>query len=220
MRRDGTPVWAALTVLATVSSCTDYKQTYSATRSIYDVRVTTRPAEVEGCRRIVAVDSRDSARGCGLTVQPTPEECLRYQVRLAGGDTLLIDGPVGVAYECSASVSTETPPTPPPTSAPEPPQPTPTAGPAAPTQSPAGPAPTPVPLSPTPPGPAVGVRITAEREDARGCVYLGDVAPELVCADQSGQASADCADQALQAGGDLILLGSGRAQIFSCKARP
>jgi hypothetical protein len=195
------------------AGCSDYKQTRGATSSIWDVRVTTNPKEVGDCRLIEGVDSRDSARGCGLTVQPTPEECLRYQVRRAGGDTLLLKGPVGDAYDCSGRATNPqeagraTPPTtaPPPTSTPQPP----------------------APKTPTPPSerfaeprPASRVPITQDRESARGCVYLGDAASKAECTDEQGEASGDCADQALRAGGDLILLDGARAQIFSCKAKP
>jgi hypothetical protein len=195
------------------AGCSDYKQTRGATSSIWDVRVTTNPKEVGDCRLIEGVDSRDSARGCGLTVQPTPEECLRYQVRRAGGDTLLLKGPVGDAYHCSGRATNPqeagraTPPTtaPPPTSTPQPP----------------------APKTPTPPSerfaeprPASRVPITQDRESARGCVYLGDAASKAECTDEQGEASGDCADQALRAGGDLILLDGARAQIFSCKAKP
>jgi hypothetical protein len=195
------------------AGCSDYKQTRGATSSIWDVRVTTNPKEVGDCRLIEGVDSRDSARGCGLTVQPTPEECLRYQVRRAGGDTLLLKGPVGDAYDCSGRATNPqeagraTPPTtaPPPTSTPQPP----------------------APKTPTPPSerfaeprPASRVPITQDRESAKGCVYLGDAASKAECTDEQGEASGDCADQALRAGGDLILLDGARAQIFSCKAKP
>ena len=83
------------------AGCADYKADMNATTTIYEVRVTTHAADVAGCRLIERVDSRDPDKGCGLTVQPTPEECLRYQVRRAGGDTLLMRGPVGDAYDCS-----------------------------------------------------------------------------------------------------------------------
>ena len=205
---------STLVLLAAMGAgCSDYKQTRGATSSIWDVRVTTNPKEVGDCRLIEGVDSRDSARGCGLTVQPTPEECLRYQVRRAGGDTLLLKGPVGDAYDCSGRATSPqeagraTPPTtaPPPTSTPQPP----------------------APKTPTPPSerfaeprPASRVPITQDRESARGCVYLGDAASKAACTDEQGEASGDCADQALRAGGDLILLDGARAQIFSCKAKP
>ncbi len=212
---------SALAVLAgIVAGCANYEQDIGATKSIYDVRVTTNPAEVAGCRLIERVDSRDSSKGCGLTVQPTPEECLRYQVRRAGGDTLLMNGPVGEAYDCSGhAASTQegargTPPAAPPS-------------PAAARTPPAPASPTPVPQIPSPaaavvpePVPASGVRITRDRESAKGCVYLGDLASASMCPDVGTDASGDCADQALKAGGDLILMDGARGQIFSCKAKP
>jgi hypothetical protein len=76
-------------LVAVGAGCVAYSQTRAATSSIWDVRVTTNPDGVADCRLIERVDSRDPAGGCGLTVQPTAEECLRYQVRRAGGDTLL-----------------------------------------------------------------------------------------------------------------------------------
>ena len=201
--------WTTLAI-----ACTDYKADTEATYSIRSVRVTTSAAEVASCRLIQRVDSRDSTLGCGLTVQPTPEECLRYQVRRVGGDTLLIRGPVGEAYACEPAVPSPAA-APAPTSAPVAPSPTPSR-PAAvvPTPTPA-PAPAPVPA----PAPA-SVRLTADRDAARGCVYLGELAATTAC-DVSGEtASGDCAAQALRAGGDLIVRDAGRGLIFACKARP
>jgi hypothetical protein len=218
----------ALVLLAAIGGgCAGYKEDVGATKSIYDVRVTTHAKDVADCRLIERVNSRDTAKGCGLTVQPTPEECLRYQVRRAGGDTLLERGPAGEAYDCSgeAAVPHEAAaPVAPPalTPAPRPPAAT-----LAPTLTPT---PVPIPVapaapvsasSPTPsprPSPAIRVRITADREAAKGCVYLGDAAP--ACAEASGEVRGDCADQVLKAGGDLILRDGARAQIFSCKTRP
>lgn len=209
-------------MFAVASGCTDYKQTYQATTSIWDVRVTTNRGDVAACRLIRGVDSRDSQRGCGLTVQPTFEECLRYQVRLAGGDTLLMNGPVGEAYDCSghgtgsaeAAPATPAEPTPTVTA----PRPSATAIPAPPSTAPL-PEPTPgTPSMETPPG--ARVRITADRDAAKGCVYLGDVAGADACRDEHGETSGPCAREAVQAGGDLILRTDDRAQIFSCKARP
>ncbi len=204
---------SAVALLALAPGCTDYTQIQSATRSIWEVHVTTEAADVSGCRFLERVDSRDSAKGCGVTVQPTPEECLRYQVRRAGGDTLLMRGPAGDAYDCSGGAAkieeavTPAPsaaPAPSPTSAPPPP-PSPTERPA-PAAPPAGTRPT--------------VRVTADREAARGCVYLGDVPSGIACADENGLASTECGERALEAGGDLILRDAAGAQIFSCKARP
>src|SRR5215471_1848800 len=90
--------WAGLAgipfALSALSGCADYQATTRATRSIYSVNVVTNAAQVRDCRLLGRVNSRDES-SCGLTVQPTPEECLRYQVRRAGGDTLLINGPIG-----------------------------------------------------------------------------------------------------------------------------
>ncbi len=207
------------TVLAT--ACTDYKADTEATHSIRSVRVTTSAAEVASCRLIQRVDSRDSTLGCGLTVQPTPEECLRYQVRRVGGDTLLIRGPVGDAYACAAAAPSPAA-APAPTSAPvatNPPPPQPAA--VVPTSTHRRPPrrPSPAPAPKPAPAPA-SVRLTADRDAARGCVYLGELAASTAC-DVSGEtASGDCAAQALRAGGDLIVRDAGRGLIFACKARP
>jgi hypothetical protein len=220
--RSRTAVRSATLVLIVVGAagCVSYKQDQNATSTVWKVRATTDPRDVAGCRRIETVDSRDAEKGCGLTVQPTPEECLRYQVRLAGGDTLLRNGPIGVAYACG-STEAEAPGT---FAATAPPAPTPTPAPpeaALPRATPvpvlAVPAPTPTVAAPPPP-PAV--RISSEREAAKGCVYLGDVSGAGSCADDHGRASGDCVGQALGSGGDLIVVDGGRAQIFSCKARP
>ena len=198
-------------------ACTDYKADTEATYSIRSVRVTTSAAEVASCRLIQRVDSRDSTLGCGLTVQPTPEECLRYQVRRVGGDTLLIRGPVGEAYACEPAAPSPVAP-PAPTSAPIAPSPTPRPAAVVPTPTPAA-APAPVP-APKPAEAPASVRVTADRDAARGCVYLGELAASTAC-DVSGQtASGECAAQALRAGGDLIVRDAGRGLIFACKARP
>jgi len=197
-------------------ACADYQADTAATYSIRSVRVTTSAAEVASCRLIQRVDSRDSTLGCGLTVQPTPEECLRYQVRRVGGDTLLIRGPAGEAYACEAP-------------APSPAAPAPTSAPVAVSSTPPPAAVVPVPTSTPAPAPApapkpvpapASVRLTADRDAARGCVYLGELAASTAC-DVSGEtASGDCAAQALRAGGDLIVRDAGRGSIFACKARP
>jgi ribosomal protein L32 len=207
-RRNGAA--AALAALVFFPGCSEYKQTHHATMTIWDVRVTKNARDVEDCRLLGDVDSRDDRRGCGSTVQPTPEECLRYQVRYAGGDTLLINGPIGKAYDCSGE-----PPAAEPTvaasGAPAPAAPLPT-----PTRSPE-PAPSEVP-APSPPTaePRPSVRITAEREAAKGCIYLGDVPASVACQDRS----AECIDQAIRAGGDLVVVEAGRAQIFACRRTP
>ncbi|MGE5413335.1 MAG: hypothetical protein ACM3NW_04105, partial [Syntrophomonadaceae bacterium] len=91
---------------ALAAGCANYKADTEATGAIWTVRVTTNIADVRDCRVIRHVDSRDTALGCGLTVQPTPEECLRYQVKRAGGDTLLMRGPAGEAYDCGTGTGT------------------------------------------------------------------------------------------------------------------
>jgi hypothetical protein len=227
-RGAGAGAASALVLLAAIGGgCAGYSQDVGATKAIYDVRVTTNAKDVAECRLIEHVDSRDTAKGCGLTVQPTPEECLRYQVRRAGGDTLLERGPAGEAYDCSGRAAA-----PHDAVAPgAPPALTPASRPPAATLAPTL-TPTPVPIPPVPaapvsvssptpsprPAPAIRVRITGDREAAKGCVYLGDAA--AACAEASGEASGDCADQALKAGGDLVLWDGARAQIFSCKAKP
>ncbi len=209
----------ALAVLVCNARCAGYNEEATATRLIGTVRVTTRESDVAACRWIRRVDSRDESVGCGLTVQPTPEECLRYQVRRAGGDTLLMRGPSGEAYACSATEpaaapgggsSASTPGAPvavAPTPAPVPVSPTPEA-----IGSPA------VTQAPPPPGP--WIRATVDRDGARGCVYLGDLPAGIECPVADGRAAGDCATRGLAAGADLVVVEAGRAQIFSCKARP
>jgi hypothetical protein len=215
---------ALISLLALAPGCANYQQVTDATRTIDAVRVTAKAADVADCRFLEKVDYRDTAKGCGLTVQPTPEECLRYQVRMIGGDTLLRNGPVGSAYACSshaADTKAETAAAPAPPAAAADPAPAPTAAP-----MPASSAPTPEP-SPSPaPTPSVaaaqpteGVRLTYDRDEAKGCVYLGDFAPGTACEGPDGQLSSDCADQAKNAGADLVLVEGVRAQMFSCKAR-
>ena len=163
-------------------------------------------------------------------MNPTPEECLRYQVRIIGGDTLLRDGPVGKAYACSSQAAVTkaeatAPASSPPAADPPPAQ---AAGVAPASSAPTPvPSPTPIPAPSAPPTPSVsaaqptsGVRLTFDRDEARGCIYLGDFAPGTACEGPDGQLSPDCADQAKKAGGDLVLVQDVRAEIFSCKAKP
>jgi hypothetical protein len=104
---------SALAVAAALGgSCSQYDLTMDATRSIWDVRVVYRAEEVRDCRFLANVDSTASPPGCGLTVQPTSEECLRFQVRYAGGDTLLFEGLVGKAYDCGRFTPTPAAPAP------------------------------------------------------------------------------------------------------------
>ena len=223
-----------LSVLLAVG-CAGYKEQAHATSAIWSVRVTTTAGDVADCRLIRHVDSRDSALGCGLTVQPTPEECLRYQVKRAGGDTLLMRGPAGEAYDCSGGTAgvAATPATAP-TAAPAaasaapapPPAATATAPPVAPARVPETPTPppaaqAPAPVAPTaaPAPPARRIRITSDRGEARGCVYLGDVASPAACAGENGEASGPCVEEALNAGGNLIVRDGAVAQIFACKGK-
>jgi hypothetical protein len=226
--RSGAPI--LLTLLAFSAGCADYKQVQDATRTMYDVHVTANPSDVASCRFLANVDSRDSAKGCGVAVQPNPEECLRYQVRRAGGDTLLRNGPMGKAYACTApdaSATAQAAPAPAPAAAPavasaDPPHvaapapsPAPAAAAAPATPTPAAPAPTPA-ASRTP----GEVRLTFDRDVAKGCVYLGDFPAGSGCEGESGRLTPDCADKAQKAGGDLVLVEGVQAQIFSCKAKP
>jgi hypothetical protein len=208
-RRPGAGAIAALVLIyAVVVGCADYKQTRSATYSISDVRVTTNREELGDCRLLGGVDSRDTARGCGLTVQPTPEECMKYQVRRAGGNALLLNGPVGEAYDCSAPDVT--------------PHATPYATPhSTPLESPRVTASaSPPPQAATPP-PTSKVRFVSSREMARGCVYLGDVDVKAACPDALGNTSQDCIrDRATEGGGNVVFLDDSRAQIFSCETTP
>jgi hypothetical protein len=205
-------------VLAAVlgGGCSNYSQTMDATTSIWDVRVVQRADEVAGCRFLADVDSTASQPGCGLTVQPTTEECLRFQVRYAGGDTLLVNGLVGKAYDCGRF--TPTPAASPTTPATE----TPTPRPAAP--SPAPPAtPTPGAPAPAPASPAVstaGVRIVRSREMVRGCVYLDDMDPAECGSEPASSREACISERAGKAGGNTVLLEGDRAEIFECRGTP
>jgi hypothetical protein len=221
--RFGTAAAAALLALA--PACADYKQVTDATRTIDSVHVTANAADVSDCRFLEKVDYRDTAKGCGLTVNPTPDECLRYQVRRIGGDTLLRNGPVGSAYACSSQAAVTKAEATAPGSPAQAADPAPIAA-----AAPAAPAPTPAPTAAAAPAaaptpsvsaaqPTGGVRLTFDRDEAKGCVYLGDFAPGSACEGPDGQVSADCADQAKKAGADLVLVEDVRAQMFSCKGR-
>jgi hypothetical protein len=195
-----TRIGGLFVLLGAVIGCSDNRQ-LTATESLWSVRAVTDRGEVADCRLISRVDSNDSLRGCGLTVQPTVEECLRYQVTYAGGDTLLMNGPVGEAYDCSGRSAA-----PPTTSA----------------QSPAPP-----PTSATTPTPAVStsprrrqVEFVARRDAVKGCVYLDEVDVKAACPNESDE-SKDClANRAIESGGDTVLLEGDGAQIFACKASP
>jgi hypothetical protein len=201
---------SALAVAAALGgSCSSYDQTMDATKTIWSVRVVYSPEEVRQCRFLANVDSTASPPGCGLTVQPTTDECLRFQVRYVGGDTLLYNGLVGKAYDCGLFTPT---PTDTPAAAPAPPPPA--AVPA--------PAPSPVPAAPAP-VPTVapaGVRIVHGRELVRGCVYLDDLDP-AECGGEGAPNRDDClSERAGRIGGNTVLLEGGRAQIFECRAAP
>jgi len=211
---------------AVAAGCTSYKEDTAATGAIWTVRVTTSAQDVAQCRLIRHVDSRNADLGCGLTVQPTPEECLRYQVKRAGGDTLLMRGPAGEAYDCSgaaAAASPAAPAAPSPVAAAPTSSPAPTVAPPPPTTAPP-PAATAIPAPPPaetaiPPPAAPRVRITQDRQAAKGCVYLGDVAAGTACGGEDGR-TGPCTEEASKLGGDLIVQDGGRAQIFSCRAKP
>ena len=235
--RSHTGAFLAL-LLAAGFGCASYKQSSKAARDIWDVRVTTNPDEVKNCRRVASVDAWGPNRDCGRIAQPTTEECLRYQVVMAGGDTLLANGFVGEAYQCAApsltpaglsatpaASVTPVPPTPSPTPRPTPtpgPSPPPPAAPTVPFPSPT-PAATPVPvpapparLSPTPA--SAGVRLVQSREAVKGCVYVDEIDLKAECPAEGGGTPLSCiAERAAKAGGNTVLLESDRALIFSCK---
>ncbi|HSD72164.1 MAG TPA: hypothetical protein VLE54_05210 [Thermoanaerobaculia bacterium] len=189
----------AILLITAAIGCSDYQQTLSATKSIWSVRAVTDRREVADCRLIGRVDSNDSVRGCGLTVQPTVEECLRYQVVSVDGDTLLMNGFVGEAYDCAGRS------VPPATTLAETPGPTP------------APAASPSPRVPTSP-PRERVRFVARRDDVKGCVYLDEVNAKASCPNGSGE-SKDClAELAIQSGGNTVLLAGDGAQVFACKS--
>jgi hypothetical protein len=205
----------ALLGLAGLSGCADYQANTAATRSIWSVRLA-RASEVHDCRALGRVDSRDAARGCGSTVQPTPEECLRFQVRRAGGDTLVINGPVGDAYDCSGGASTATAAAATPASAP------PAAAPAAPAAAPRPQTPAPQPAG-APPVPEKRARVVSDRGAARGCVYVGDLDPKSACALDTGSTEDCLARSGAAAGGDTVVwegAAASAAQVFTCKASP
>jgi hypothetical protein len=209
---------AFLLFLAAAIGCAGYKQNLKATNGIWSVKVTTNREDVKNCRRVASVDYRDTQRGCGLTVQPSPQECLQYQVLLAGGDTLLANGYVGEAYQCLA-------PTPIPS---EPATPTPAAAPApAPVPSPSpAPAPTSVPVPTSAPAPlktpapaSGGVQLVQSREAVKGCVYLGDIDLKAECPVEGGTPISCIAERAARAGGNTVLVEADRAPIFYCKPK-
>jgi hypothetical protein len=195
-----TGIGGLFVLLGAVIGCSDHRQ-LTATKSLWSVRAVTDRGEVADCRLISRVDSNDSLRGCGLTVQPTVEECLRYQVTYAGGDTLLMNGPVGEAYDCSGRSA---------------PSPTTSA------QRPAPPstsATTPTPGVTTSPR-SKQVEFVARRDAVKGCVYLDEVDVKVACPNGSEGSKVCLADRTVELGGDTVLLEGDGAQIFACKASP
>ena len=225
---------ALVLFLAAGMGCAGYQQTSAATKNVWSIRIAKSPAEVENCRYLGLVDANDSRRGCGLTAQPTTQECLRYQVALAGGDTLIDRGFVGDAYDCSgrnAASATSSPVAPPPgTPTPVPgsaePTPSPTTsgsatGASLATETPAAPTPpaTAVP-TPTPAAPAgsAGVRIVESRSALKGCVYLDEIDLEAECPSAAGATSRECVlSRSARLGGNAVLIEARRALVFSCK---
>lgn len=205
---------ALLLLCAAAIGCAGYKQNLKSTNSIWNVTVTTNREDVKNCRRVAFVDSNDTHRGCGLTVQPSTQECLQYQVLLAGGDTLLSNGFVGEAYQCLAPRPTpsEVSATPSPSAAPPPP-PVPSSSPTPAATS----APAPLKTSPAPAG--SGVRLVQSREAVKGCVYLGDVDLKAECPVEGGTPISCIAERAARAGGNTVLIEGDRAPIFSCRPK-
>ncbi|HYX22240.1 MAG TPA: hypothetical protein VFA98_15460 [Thermoanaerobaculia bacterium] len=182
--------------------------------SIATVRVTTNIGDVRDCRVIRHVDSRDTALGCGTAVPATPEECLRYQVRSVGGDTLLLRGPAGEAYDCGRAESPR-PPTPAPAAAAAP-------TPAAESVS-AAPANGRFAALPTPavvPDSAPSVRATTDRSSAVGCMYLGEVEWTTACGESAGAAVGPCAEKARKLAGNLVVHSGALSEIFWCRPTP
>jgi hypothetical protein len=220
-----TLIGGALTLLlATTFECPEYKQNLKATKSIWDVKLAESREDVKNCRRLGYVDSTDEKKGCGLIAQPTTEECLRYQVLMAGGDTLLANGVVGEAYLCSTSapVPSGPPATPPPSESLA--TPTPSAAPAPLVVASPSPTPAPVP-SPGPAPPEVpaatasgGVLFVQSLEAVKGCVYLREFDLRAECPVASAGSQLPCiSEHAARAGGNTVLIENDRALFFSCK---
>jgi hypothetical protein len=214
-----------LVVCVLATGCAANKADTTAANAIQTVRVTTNIGDVRDCRIIRHVDSRDTALGCGQSTQSTtPEECLRFQVRRAGGDTLLMRGPAGEAYDCGSIEA--------PAVAAQEPSPAPKVGtktstsasPQAPTNAATT---TPIPervAAPTVPAAAPemtpSVRVTTDRSSARGCVYLGDLDWTAACGVTAGAAMGPCADTARRLGGNLIVRDGARVDAFWCRPTP
>ncbi len=228
---------ALVLFLATGIACTSYRKTSVATKDLWSVRVAKDKTEVEDCRSLGLVDATDTTRGCGLTVQPSTQECLRYQVALAGGDTLIDRGFVGDAYDCSVRSGASATASPAPPLSPTPTPASPTAGPV-PSPTPRPPA-TPTPLAtvtplpatpppaaaatrtPRPPAESVGVRIVESRSALKGCVYLDEIDLKTECPSEGAAASVGCiVDRSSRIGGNAVLVEGNRALVFSCKNDP
>jgi len=188
-----------------MAGCATHQADTTAAGAIESVRVTTNTRDVRDCRVIRHVDSRDTALGCGSTVQASVEECLRYQVVRAGGDTLLMRGPAGEAYDCGRTGS--------PAAAVKEPPPAPTA----PEQASTLTLPTPVPTASEP---LPSVHVTFDRSSARGCIYLGDVDWTTACGESAGAPVGPCADKAQKLGGNLVVHGGAVAEVFWCRPAP
>ena len=203
-----------LFICALAAGCSSHKATVDA-GSIATVRVTTNTGDVRDCRIIRHVDSRDTALGCGTTVPATPEECLRYQVRSVGGDTLLMRGPAGEAYDCGGGESRAKPPTPAPAAVAAP---TPSTEPVS-----AAPANGKVAAPPTPavaPELAPSVRATTDRSSAVGCMYLGEVEWTPACGEAAGAAVGPCAEKARRLAGNLVVRSGAQSEVFWCRPTP
>ena len=213
-----------LFVCVFASGCAASNADIGAASATKTVRVTTNIGDLRDCRIIRHVDSRDTALGCGPSTQSaTPEECLLYQVRRAGGDTLLLRGPAGEAYDCVSAAA--------PAVAAQDPPPAPKIGtktsamasPSPPTNAAAASPISERSAAPTAQATALkmplSVRVTTDRSSARGCVYLGDLDWTAACG-SGGAAMEPCADTAQSLGGNLVVRDGARAEAFWCRPTP
>lgn len=217
---------------ALAAGCAAHQADTTAAGASGTVSVTTNIAAVRDCRVIRHVDSRDTSLGCGPNAPSTPEECLRYQVRLVGGDTLLMRGPAGEAYDCGRAephaVQAQKP-MPAPAAAEQP------SAPALATPAPAvvpGPTPAPAAVAPAPEvvaaaiapaavaDPLPPVRATTDRSTARGCVYLGEVDWTAACRESGGTVVGPCAEAVKKLAGNLVVREGARAEAFWCRPTP
>jgi hypothetical protein len=123
-------------------------------------------------------------------------------VRSVGGDTLLMRGPAGEAYDCHGGESSARGPTP-------------SAEPIA-----AAPASGKAPGPAAVPEPAPSVRATADRSSAVGCTYLGEVDWTAACGESAVAAIGPCAEKARKLAGNLVVRGGAQAEIFWCRPTP